>query len=64
MDFDALVNRVRGEFVEMPGLRLTLEQARRLWGVDMAACQAVVDLLIQAAFLRRTSAGTIVRVDG
>ena len=64
MDFNALVNRVRAEFLEMPGLRLTLEQARRLWGVDATACQAVVDALVQAAFLRRTSAGTIVRVDG
>lgn len=64
MDFNALVNRVRGEFLEMPGLRLTLEQARRLWGVDATACQAVVDALVQASFLRRTSAGTIGRLDG
>ena len=25
------VRRVRGEYLEMPGLRLTSEQARRLW---------------------------------
>jgi hypothetical protein len=29
----ALVLRVRGEFVEMPGLRLTAPQAARLFGV-------------------------------
>ena len=30
----ALVHRVRGEFLEMPGLRLTRAQAQRLWGLD------------------------------
>jgi hypothetical protein len=28
-----LVERVLGEYREMPGLALTIEQARRLWGV-------------------------------
>lgn len=27
-------DRVRGEFLEMPGLRLTMPQARRLWGLE------------------------------
>ena len=29
-----VVRRVRGEFLEMPGLRLTAQQARRLWRLD------------------------------
>ena len=28
--------RIRGEFLEMPGLRLTSAQAARLWHVDAA----------------------------
>ena len=33
-----LLSRVRGEFREMPGLRLSLEQAMRLWALDRATC--------------------------
>lgn len=63
MEFDRLVRRIRGEFEEMPGLRLTLTQAARLWGVDREACQAVVDALVGMSFLRWTPMGTIARVD-
>ena len=31
-----VVRRIRGEFLEMPGLRLTLDQARRLWRLEDA----------------------------
>jgi hypothetical protein len=64
MDFHALVDRVRSEFIEMPGLRLTLAQATRLWGLDTEACQDVINALVGSAFLRWTSAGTVVRADG
>ena len=56
-----LVERIRGEFNEMPGLQLTLAQAAKLWGMDQAACRTVVEALVDAAFLRWTSAGMIVR---
>ena len=59
----AVANRVRGEFLEMPGLCLTTRQAARLWGLDPAACQDVIDLLVQSAFLRRTPAGMVTRID-
>jgi hypothetical protein len=61
MDTPALVTRIRGEFMEMPGLQLTLPQAERLWGLDAQACQAVIDALVESAFLRRTPQGTISR---
>ncbi len=48
---DRLLARVRGEYLEMPGLRLTLEQARRLWGLDPQACRHVLSTLIEAGFL-------------
>jgi DNA-binding GntR family transcriptional regulator len=48
---DALLNRIRGEFLEMPGLRLTCEQAQRLYGLDRALCQRALDRLVDAGFL-------------
>ena len=56
--------RVRGEFLEMPGLRLTFEQARRLWRLDEDACEAVLDALVDAGFLARTRDGAFVRQEG
>jgi hypothetical protein len=55
--------RVKGEFLEMPGLRLTEAQARRLWGLDMATCAALLDVLIAARFLFRTSDGAFMRIE-
>ncbi|PYR03084.1 MAG: hypothetical protein DMF97_02785 [Acidobacteria bacterium] len=59
-----VVRRVRGEFIEMPGLRLTPEQARRLWRLDELACDAVLGALVDARFLARTRDGAFVRDDG
>ena len=63
-EFHQLVDRVRSEFLEMPGLRLTLPQAARLWGLDLRSCEAVVEALIRSAFLQRTATGAVTRVDG
>jgi len=56
------VNRIRGEYMEMPGLRLSLAQAQRLWGMDAESCTIVLQLLIDASFLRRTPNGEYLRV--
>ena len=61
MDFDAIVRRVREEFREMPGLQLTLSQAKRLWGLEDETCRAVIDALVAAAFLRWTAVGCVTR---
>ena len=58
-----LLCRVREEFREMPGLRLTPAQASRLWGLEQATCTAVIDRLIASAYLRWTSAGAVTRAD-
>lgn len=63
MDFHRLLNRVRSEFMEMPGLQLTVPQASRLWGLDLSASRLVIDALVEASFLRWTERGTVVRVD-
>jgi hypothetical protein len=60
VDLHALVERVRGEFNEMPGLRLTPEQAARLWGLERRTCEEVLSRLVAASFLRWSS-GTVVR---
>jgi len=57
---DAL-RRVRGEYTEMPGLCLTAAQAQRLWGLDRAACDALLGALVEAKFLSRTRDGAFVR---
>jgi hypothetical protein len=59
---DAL-RRVRGEFLEMPGLRLTPAQARRLWGLDAELCDALLGALVDANFLFRTRDGAFMRVE-
>jgi hypothetical protein len=55
--------RIRGEFLEMPGLRLTSEQAARLWHVDVATCTFVLSRLVSDRFLIRTRTGAYVRAD-
>jgi hypothetical protein len=64
MDLEIVVRRVREEFREMPGLRLTPAQATRLWGLEDETCRAVIESLVAAAFLRWTSTGTVVMADG
>lgn len=56
--------RARGEYREMPGLRLTPAQAQRLWGLDAHATSAVMQALVEAKFLRRAPDGAFVRADG
>jgi Fic family protein len=46
-----LTQRIREEFEEAPGLRLTANQAARFWGLDLQTCEAVLDELRRAGFL-------------
>lgn len=57
----ALLQRIRGEFLEMPGLRLTLRQATRLWHLDAATCEAALRYLVEHRFLSRTAQGAFRR---
>jgi hypothetical protein len=56
-----LLARVRSEFLEMPGLRLTIWQAARLWGLEGALSERVLARLEEAGFLLRTSDGAYTR---
>lgn len=56
---EPLLDRIRGEYREMPGLRLTFPQACRLWHLDAATCASVLDALVSERFLYQTG-GTYV----
>ena len=61
MTFSTIVDRVRGEFQEMPGLELTEAQAIKLWSLDADDCRYVLDVLVAAGFLRWTARRTVIR---
>lgn len=60
---DEVLRRVQGEYNEMPGLRLTEPQARRLWNLDQQACEQLLGVLVEDKFLYRTRDGAFVRTD-
>jgi hypothetical protein len=63
MDLEPIVDRIREEFREMPGLRLTPAQATRLWGLEQDVCRKVIEALVAAAFLRWTAGGAVTRAE-
>jgi hypothetical protein len=64
MRIEDVLQRVQGEFVEMPGLCLTAAQAQRLWGLDREFCDKLLEALVEAKFLAQRRDGTFMRVDG
>lgn len=58
-----LLQRVQGEFLEMPGLRLTARQAQRLWALDAASCSEILSTLVEGGFLFQTRDGSFKHVD-
>jgi DNA-binding IclR family transcriptional regulator len=57
-----LLQRIRGEYLEMPGLRLTAEQAQRLWSLDLTTCTSLLEALVEAKFLSRSRDGQYFRL--
>ena len=60
---DDAVELIRLEYLEMPGMVLTYEQARRLWNLPADLCQKALDDLLGSHFLKRTRRGAYVRCD-
>jgi hypothetical protein len=56
-DVKATLWRIRGEYREMPGLKLTVPQAARLWHLDQPSIERLLDGLVADGLLRRTAAG-------
>jgi hypothetical protein len=57
------MNRIRAEYVEMPGLSLTESQVERLWSLTSDIAETLLQELQRAHFLRLTRKGTYVRAD-
>jgi Fic family protein len=48
-----LVQRIREEFEESPGLRITMKEATRFWGLDQTTCEEVLAQLLATGFLAK-----------
>lgn len=55
---------VQAEYLEMPGLQLTKPQVQRLWGLEPHTCEALLDALVAAEFLKKTHKEAYVLADG
>lgn len=53
---DGLSLRIRAEYLEMPGLRLTLRQAARMWNGDPTVCTEALNGLVGSGFLCKRDA--------
>ena len=62
-EIEEAVARVRAEFREMPGLKLTTEQASRLWRLEPRVCESLLGRLAEERLLRKTQDGAFVRAD-
>jgi hypothetical protein len=61
-NLDLVIGRVKSEFNEMPGLRLSVRQAMRLWGLERVECERVIDALVNESFLKLNASGDVLRV--
>ena len=59
---EGLYERIRAQYLEMPGIRLKPEQVQRLCGIERTMCQMVLDSLVEAKFLRASSDGHYARM--
>jgi hypothetical protein len=53
----SLVDRIKSEYLEMPGLSLTRAQASRLWALDDSQSRTILAILVTRGFLTRTPRG-------
>lgn len=53
-----ILERIRAEYREMPGLTLKVEQAARLCGLDLPLCKAALNALVESKFLSVRRDGT------
>ena len=52
-----VLQRIRAEYLEMPGISLQPEQVQRLCGVDGMLCESVLQALVESGFLSRRADG-------
>ena len=61
-DVEEILQRMYAEYLEMPGMCLTRRQAQRLWGLDEQTCVQLLNVLVDAGFLRQRGDGIYARV--
>ena len=59
--YQHVLKRIRAEYLEMPGMRLKLEQVQRLCGIEQSICKMALDSLVEANFLCTRSDGSYAR---
>ena len=59
---EQILERLRAEYLEMPGMRLNLEQVQRLCGIERSMCKVALDALVETKFLCMRSDGSYVRL--
>jgi len=59
-----LLDRIRAECRESPGLHVTASQAARLWGVDPVTCALILAELVHTGFMARTPGGRFLCLEG
>ena len=62
LPYQQALDRIHTQYIEMPGLRLTVDQVQRLCGVDGAVCRVVLEDLVRAKFLHQQGDGSYARV--
>jgi hypothetical protein len=61
IDFREALRRIQMDYLEMPELKLTKRQARRLWTLSDDVCDAAMASLVAAGFLTRARDGSFLR---
>jgi phage FluMu protein Com len=57
-----LIERIRSEYLALPGLKLTMPQARRLWPASDETLTSAINVLVDEGFLRFLPSGTYISV--
>ena len=60
--YEQVLERIRAEYLEMPGMRLNLDQVQRLCGIERSMCKVALDALVETKFLCMRSDGSYVRL--
>jgi DNA-binding IclR family transcriptional regulator len=60
-DIREALHRIRMEYIEMPEMKLTLAQLRRLMNLPVDACEVALATLVDTGFLVRRADGAFVR---
>lgn len=56
-----VLQRMRAEYLEMPGLSLDVPQAARLWNIPAALSESLLVRLREDGFLAKTATGRYIR---